>query len=64
MKFMAFSAISYLIWHAQLEICELKTKKTKENKRKTILEKKKKLLRLTKSYTKNMNKEKETNKKN
>ena len=36
------SAISYLIEHAQLAICELKTEKTKENKRKTILRKEKK----------------------
>ena len=37
---MASSAILYSIWHAQLAICELKKEKTKENKRKRILEKK------------------------
>ena len=47
---MASSAISYSIWHAQLAICELKTEKTKENKRKNYREQnKKKLLRLTKN---------------
>ena len=51
MKFMASSAISYSIWHAQLAIWELKTEKTKQNKRNKNL-KKKKLLRLTKSYIK------------
>ena len=39
---MASSAISYSIWRAQLAICELKTEKTKENKRKTIQRKKEK----------------------
>ena len=50
---MASFAISYLIEHAQLAICELKSENTKENKRKTIQRKKIKVnQKLNKRYTK------------